>query len=97
MPENLPTRQPEAGRVAPVLPATSWSLIASAPLDPPEPAAPVDDEWGADILEATASRWDVTWRPAAIAGAAIGAGSRNAAVRTAGFFGQLGKTIAGSF
>jgi beta-lactamase regulating signal transducer with metallopeptidase domain len=97
MPENLPTRQPEAGKVAPVLLATSWSSMASAPLDPPEPAVRVDDEWGADILEATPSRWDVTWRPAAIAGAAIGAGSRKAAVRTAGFFGQLGKTIAGSF
>lgn len=78
------------------LPSSDWPLDStiSTPVAAlvPEPAVnEVDDAPGAAEKPAT------PWSLATDGGVAIGRASRNAGVRTAGFFSRFGKKIAGSF
>lgn len=89
-PERLPRRPRGPDVVLPAIPETTWSSMGLGSVGL---ATPVGEDRDAEPR----SPWDVTWRPAVTAATAIGDGSRTAAVKTAGFFGNLGKSIAASF
>jgi beta-lactamase regulating signal transducer with metallopeptidase domain len=105
-----PALTPEAAAEAPVstnssastaTPATVPEVLTGAGTAPPQQPAGSHDatppETTTDGPRAEKSAGQTPWSAAAEAGRAIGRGSQVAGVKTAGFFGRLGKKIAGSF
>jgi beta-lactamase regulating signal transducer with metallopeptidase domain len=83
---------PEGGHEGPPLPAEAI-LRLDAPAAPPSGTASTASGFSAPVPAGERALWSA----AANAGTAVGRGSENAAVATAGFFVRFGKTVANSF
>jgi beta-lactamase regulating signal transducer with metallopeptidase domain len=79
----------------PVSPSVEMFGAAGTPVTPViEPVAPVASDNNRQTADPTVL---TPWSAAANAGVAVGRGSQNAGIATAGFFTRVGKRIAGSF